>query len=232
MRNLLVKFVFFTAIGSTSISIPGVSSAKMKGKLGMYVMNMNPRGEEAAIDSKSRWGFGINGVLPSPTFLNLIAGVLGFEGTTLLNETREFYDDTGLRIEHQTNQNYARIFIGPRIGLHGTGFIRPHAGINGALILSGINTDVVVPDDYHPEKEIRQLFRENNQVMLGYDITLGVDLNFSQNISLDGGIKYLKTFSNPKHLGRGSEKVFSDYFEIYVGLGAAFDIAKGNRRKY
>jgi opacity protein-like surface antigen len=149
-----------------------------------------------------------------------------------LNETREFYDDTGLRIEHQTNQSYARIYLGPRIGIHGTGFVRPHAGINGALIISGINTDVVVPDDYHPDKEIRQIFRKNSQAMLGYDITLGVDFNFSKNISLDGGVKYLNTFSKPKSLGRGSERIFSEYFQIYVGLGATFDISPKNRRKY
>jgi opacity protein-like surface antigen len=232
MRNLLVKIVLVIVFGTVIIPAAGVSASKMEGKLGMYVMNMSPRGEEVKIDSKSRWGFGINGVLPSTTFLNLIAGVLGFEGSKFFDETIEFYDDTGLRIEHQTNQNYARIFIGPRIGIHGTGFFRPHAGINGALILSGINTDVVVPDDYYPEKEIRQLYREKNQVMLGYDITLGVDLNFSKNISLDGGVKYLNTFSKPKHLGRRSERVFQEYFEIYVGLGAAFDISRKNRSKY
>ncbi len=70
--------------------------------------------------------------------------------------------------------------------------------------------------------------------MFGYDITLGVDLNFSNRIALDGGVKYLKSFSVPQQLGEGSVRVHPEYFQIYIGVGASFDLlarSKGSKEE-
>jgi hypothetical protein len=64
-------------------------------------------------------------------------------------------------------------------------------------------------------------------VVAGYDITLGIDLNFSNTVALDGGVRYLQSFSVPQQLGQGSEKIHPQYFQVYLGIGASFDMIKG-----
>ena len=88
---------------------------------------------------------------------DLLAFAGGAELIRMLGQTTEYRDvQTGLRIEQQTNQDYARIFLGGRFGPHGPGFVRPHIGANLALVVYDISTDVVVPDDIDRENEIRQ----------------------------------------------------------------------------
>ncbi len=97
----------------------------------------------------------------------MLAGVGGLEIINLLGETIEFSGNiTGLRVEQQTSQNYGRIFVGSQIGGHGNGFVRPHAGLNVALVLYCIDTDVVIPDDFDREKEIRQNLSSNPHAVL------------------------------------------------------------------
>ena len=91
-----------------------------------------------------------------------------------------------------------------------------------------ISTDVTIPDDYDRERSIRQNLRKQDHAVLGYDITLGVDLNFSNTIALDGGVKYLKSFSVPQQLGDGAVRIHTQYFQIYFGIGVSFDmLSKG-----
>jgi hypothetical protein len=83
---------------------------------------------------------------------------------------------------------------------------------------------VVVPDDFNRQNEIRQSLRREGNVIFGSDITLGLDLNFSNGIALDGGVKYIKSFSVPQQLGEGSVYIYPQYFQIYIGVGASFDM--------
>ena len=62
--------------------------------------------------------------------------------------------------------------------------------------------------------------------MFGYDFTLGIDLNFSNSIVVDGGVRYVKSFSVPQQLAEGSEKINPQYFQVYVGAGITFDFIK------
>jgi opacity protein-like surface antigen len=98
--------------------------------------------------------------------------------------------------------------------------------MNVALVVYSISTDLVVEDTWTGE-EIRQNVSSETQAVVGYDITLGIDLNFSNTVALDGGIRYVKSFSVPQQLGEGSEKIHPQYFQIYLGIGVSFDMAQG-----
>ncbi|MEE9553917.1 MAG: hypothetical protein V3W18_06425 [candidate division Zixibacteria bacterium] len=203
------------------------SDAIAGGKVGIYGIRMTPSGKDAENYSRPGWGGGFHVVVPVPQLRNGVAGVAGIDIANLLSETTEYIDGiTGFRVEQQTSQDYVRTYIGSQVGGHGNGFIRPHAGINLALVYYGIKTDVVVPDDSDRENEIRQNLSKENHWVFGYDITLGVDLNFSNKIALDGGVRYLKTFSLPQQLGENSVKIHPQYFQVYIGIGVSFRMMK------
>jgi len=210
----------------------GFSEAVAGGKIGVYGIHMAPRGDDAKNFSRPGYGLGGHIVVPVPQLLNFFAGTAGFEGINLLSETVTFRDRlTGLRVEQQTSQDYFRLFLGGQIGGHGKGFFRPHAGLNLATVFYGINTDVVIPDDEDREKEVRQKLRGENHTVFGYDITLGVDLNFWNKWNLDGGVRYLKSFSLPQQLGAGSGKIHPEYFQVYLGIGLSFRAFRQAREK-
>jgi hypothetical protein len=200
-------------------------NANAGGKFGIYGIRMVPYGLDAEQYSSAGWGLGLHAVVPFPEIGNIVAGTAGIEAVNLLQHTETFIDDrTQLRVEQQTDQNYFRIYLGAQIGGHGNALFRPHAGVNIALLYYQIGTDVVVPDDYNREQEIRQKLRDEGNVSFGYDVNLGLDLNFSNTIALDGGVKYLKSFSVPQQLGEGSVKIYPQYVQIYLGIGLSFDM--------
>jgi hypothetical protein len=197
------------------------------GKVGVYGIRMVPSGDDAEDYSRPGWGGGLHLVAPVPQLHNLLAGTAGIEMVNLLSRTVEFRDQiTGLRVEQQTDQNFFRIYLGGQVGGHGNGFIRPHAGINLALSIYNYDLDVVVPDDSDREDDIRQNLDQESEVVFGYDVTLGVDLNFSNTIVLDGGVRYLKSFSVPQQLADDAETIHPQYFQIYLGVGVAFEMIR------
>ncbi len=199
------------------------------GKLGIYGIRMTPYGAAARDYARPGWGGGIHAVVPLESMANLVAFDGGLEIVNLLSATKFFQDRlTGLRTEQQTSQNYFRLFVGGEIGGHGNGFIRPHGGIHLALVHYRIDTDVVIPDDFDRENEIRQELQEEGRTIFGYDMTLGVDLNFSNTWTIDGGVRYVKSFSLPQQLGDGSVTVHPDYFQIYLGVGISFNAFQGD----
>jgi len=201
------------------------SEANASGKVGVYGIRMVPDGTDAERYSRPGWGGGLHIVAPVRQVSNLLAGVAGFEYINLLDKTIVFRDRvTQLRTEQQTDQHYLRIYLGAQVGGHGNGFIRPHAGVNLALINYGISTDVVIPNDADPDDEIRQSLGSESRWVFGYDFTLGVDLNFSNKLALDGGVRYLKTFSLPQQLGGDSVTVHPQYFQVYFGVGVSFSM--------
>jgi opacity protein-like surface antigen len=217
---MISKRLFAAAVLCMFFANPAISG----GKVGIYGTYMTPYGSDAKDFSRAGWGGGIHAVFPVQPAQNLFAGVVGLEAVNLMSQTDRFRDPrTGLRTEQQTTQNYFRLYLGAEIGPHGNGFLRPHAGINLAGILYNISTDVVVPDDYDHSKDIHQSVDSKTKTVFGYDITLGLDLNFSNTISVDGGVKYLKSFSVPQQLGEGSVTVHPQYFQIYLGVGVSFD---------
>jgi hypothetical protein len=219
-RSLVLRRAFFSIL---LLSLPaGVGQAG--GKIGIYGIYMTPHGVDAEKYSDPGFGLGAHIVLPVPELYNLFAGTAGFEYVNLMSKTVSVQDSkTFLRVDQETSQAYYRLYIGGQIGGHGNGFLRPHAGINIALGFYHIGTDVVVPDDYDREKEIRQSLSSKTRVVGGYDFTIGLDLNFSNTVALDFGTRYVKSFSVPEQLGEGSVKIYQQYFQIYIGIGAALD---------
>jgi len=212
-RNVLRKFNSYVILILIVFISIGLSEAIAGGKVGIYGIYMVPRGED----------FGLHIVVPVPQLANILAGTAGFEFINLLNKTIELRDsNTGLLVEQKTNQGYFRLFIGAQVGGHGNAFFRPHAGMNIALVVYNISTDLVVADSWTGE-EIRQNVSDESHTVAGYDITLGIDLNFSNEFAIDGGIRYVKSFAVPQQLGEGSVKIHPQYFQIYLGIGIGFD---------
>ncbi len=210
----------------------GFSTARAEGKVGIYGIRMVPYGTEGEKHSRPGWGGGLNVVAPFPQLGNMLAGTLGFEATNLLSRTVVFQDWlTGLRVEQQSDQYYARVYLGPQVGGHGNGFVRPHAGLNVALVFYNFHTDVVIPDDANRENEIRQNLKSVTKAVFGYDLNAGVDLNFANKVAVEGGVRYLKSFSVPQQLGDEAVKIHPQYFQIYLGVGASFQVFKKSNRE-
>jgi hypothetical protein len=222
-RNFLGKFnsyVILILIIFISITL---SDAIAGGKVGVYGIYMVPRGEEAENYSQPGWGFGLHIVVPVPQLANILAGTAGLEFINLLDKTIDLRDrTTGLWVEQNTSQNYSRFFIGAQVGGHGNAFFRPHAGMNIAMVVYSISTDLVVSDSYTGEEIIQNVSNETH-IVAGYDITLGIDLNFSNKFAIDGGVRYVKSFSVPQQLGEGSVKIHPQYFQVYLGIGLGFN---------
>jgi hypothetical protein len=96
--------------------------------------------------------------------------------------------------------------------------------VNLALILNDFRIDNVVPNDADPENPISQNLKNVTRVVFGYDLAVGLDLNFSNTVALDGGVKYVKSFSVPQQLGADAVKIYPQYFQIYFGVGVSFDV--------
>jgi hypothetical protein len=214
--NLCVILILIIFLSST------LSDAIAGGKAGVYGIYMVPRGEDAKNYSQPGLGFGFHIVVPVPQLANILAGTVGLEFINLLEKTIDYRDrTTGLRVEQNISQNYFRLFLGGQVGGHGNAFFRPHAGMNVALVYYNISTEIVEAYSSN-EGEIKLSGNTEGHVVAGYDITLGIDLNFSNKFAIDGGIRYVKSFSVPLQLGAGSVKIHPQYFQIYLGIGLGF----------
>jgi len=195
------------------------SECKAGDRVMIYGTRMIPFGNDATTYTRAGYGAGGQIIIAVPALLDVFAGVAGIEYVNLLSKTVTFIDrPTGLRVDQETSQGNLRLYLGGQIGGHGNGFLRPHAGINLSLTYYTFSVDVVVPDDYNREQEIRQNLRSEGQLAVGYDMTFGLDLNFGK-FSVDGGVRYLKSFSVPEQLGEGSVHIYPNYFQVYIGAG-------------
>ena len=193
------------------------------GKFEIYGLRLDPVDQDARQYSRPGFGGGLQIVGPVPVMAKLIAGVGGFELVNLLTGKKVFIDpQTGLRVEQQTAQNYARLFAGGQVGSHSSGFVRPYAGLNVALVWYGINTDVVVPNDANREDEIRQTLRDEDKFAFGWDANTGIDFNFRDRWSIDTSVRYLHSYGVPQQLGGGAVTIQPSYVQYKLGLGIGF----------
>jgi hypothetical protein len=197
-------------------------TARAGPNVSLYGIHMDPSDQDAKNFSRASYGAGLHGSFPVPQLGNAFAGEVGIEFVNMLSEMHEFHDpQTGLRVEQQTTQHYFRLFLGPEIGPHESGFFRPHVGAHVALVNHGISTDIVVPDDINRENEIRQNLRSESRTAFGYDFSAGADLNFGQ-VFMEGGARFAKSFNVPQQLGAGAVTIHPGYVQIYFGLGMNF----------
>ena len=71
------------------------------------------------------------------------------------------------------------------------------------------------------ENEIRQDLRDEHRAAFGYDVTLGVDINPWNKVSIDVGARFVKSFNVPQQLGAGSEPIHPGYVQAYLGVAFA-----------
>ncbi len=207
---LSVVTIFFVLSSATTVY------ADITSKLTLDYME--PGNSDARDFSKGN--FGISGELefhfvgiPDP-----ISWAVGLDWIAMASQEATYYEESGLRVVHQTNQEYSRLWFGPRLKSHASAFFRPYIGVNGALIYSSINTDLVVPDDNDPNNEIRQKLASDSDLLFGYDITAGLEMKVAKGWSLDLGMKRLETFGEPEQLSFGAVTVHPSYNLYYIGV--------------
>lgn len=215
--------VLMVAIGLVAA---GAAPVLASGKLEFYGIRMEPSGQAAERYSRPGWGGGFEVVSPLPRVPDLLAGVGGLEVVNLLSQKTEYMDPVyAIRVEQHTDQYYARFFLGGEIGPHGSGVVRPHAGLNLALVMYGIGTDLLLIDDIEGTQIRRNLGRED-QAAFGYDASFGVDFNFLDRFVVDVGARYLKSFDVPQQLSEGSVTIHPEYFQVYLGLGMSLGLLR------
>ena len=200
-------------------------------KLDAYAIYMTPYGIDARNYNRPGFGIGGNVVYPFQETYGALAGVVGFEFVNLLDkqfDDVEYIDGVPFPYTQETSQNYARFYLGPQFGAHGKGIIRPYAGANLDFSVYWISTDIVVKDNANPNNEIRKNKSSSSHAVFGFDLMMGADIKPWENFSIDGGLKYLKSFSLPEQLGDGSLTIYPQYFQVYLGVGVSFDAFKEN----
>jgi len=190
------------------------------GKAGVYGIYMEPRSSDSKDFSDPGWGVGFHVVTPLEQVHNLLAGVAGLEFVNLMSETHTFYDPyIAAQVDQTTSQDYYRLYVGPSIGPHGPGFLRPYAGTNIALVVYNINTHAEIAD---PDQPYSNTVSSRTEAAFGWDVNGGVDLNIKNRFPVDIGVRYLKSFNVPQQLGTNAVTVYPKYFQFYIGIGLSF----------
>ncbi len=204
---LILFFVPHTALAGNKIAVHGIY--------------MIPYGTDAKDVSRPGWGLGGDFIIGLPGTRDILLGVLGIEYVNLMSNSLDLATDVEgviLPYTKQTDQWYGRLRFGGQIGGLGNGFLRPYLGLNGALVIYSINTDL----NFHPssgEQDFTEHAYDETHAVFGADITLGLDMNVSEHVSVDGGVKYLKSFGVPDQLGGSSVKIYPQYFQVCLGVG-------------
>ena len=188
----------------------------MDGKLGLHVVRMDPSGNDASRDAKPGWGFGVQltATTRSRTSRLLdsgrLAGILGIEYVNLQPQETLVIDPGGGPASVVRNDQYlGRFYLGPEIGAHGHGLLRPHAGANVALVLYGISYGNGIGD---------------HKAVFGYDVSGGLDFNPWNTASFDLGARYVRLFGSPPQLPFiTAEPIASAYVQAYLAVGFSLD---------
>ncbi|MBU0690868.1 hypothetical protein KKC97_11400 [bacterium] len=219
MTRTFLSVMLLLALGL----LAGVNSADAH-KLGLHGIYMEPNGSDAEEYSDGAVGYGVHFVGAGKKPFNMFGFVIGLENVDLHSDTERLIEPTTLlRVDHKIRQRYTRFFVGAELGGHGRGFLRPHIGMNLAIINYGFSIDAEVKDDYDPDLVIRQEIYGEDKWVFGQDITLGLDLLVHSRVYVDVGVRYLKSYSVPVPLEYGPVEVHPEYFQVYLGIGLNFD---------
>jgi hypothetical protein len=184
----------------------------------IYGLAMDPTDQAARDFSDPGWGGGLDVSWPVTGTEGMLSGIAGIELASLYSSVKKFQDQTtGLRIEQHTDQVYSRLFIGGELGPHGNGTIQPYGNLAVALVIYGISTEVVIPDDENIENSINQHLSDHTEAAFGWSAGGGVNLNFGK-WGIDGGVRFLKQYGVPQQLGAGAVTIEPSYFQYRVGL--------------
>jgi opacity protein-like surface antigen len=183
----------------------------MDGKLGVHIVRMDPNGTDATRYTEPGWGFGVQLTATARSRTaklidsGLLAGIAGIEYVNLQAQERFIYDPVGVSVTVERNDQYlGRLYLGPEIGGHGHGLLRPHAGANLALVLYGISYGNGFGD---------------HKTTYGYDFSAGLDFNPWNTVSFDLGARYVKMFGIPAQLSfETAEPIEPAYVQAYLAV--------------
>jgi hypothetical protein len=205
----------FAALALCTLALPALAAIP---RVTLYGLAMDPTDKTARDYSDPGWGGGIDVSWPVTGTDGLLSVIGGFEAASLLSRVKKFQDQTtGLRIEQHTNQVYGRLFLGGELGPHGNGTIEPYGNLAVALVMYGISTEVVIPDDSDLENSINQHLSDHTEAAFGWSAGAGVNLNFGK-WGIDGGIRFLKQYGVPQQLGAGAVTIQPSYFQYRLGV--------------
>jgi len=204
---------FRTALVLAVLALAAAPAQAMDGKLGVHVVRMDPNGSDA---TEPGWGFGVQltatGRSRTAKVIDrgVLAGIVGIEYVNLQPQETLVIDPGGGTVSVVRNDQYlGRLYLGPEIGAHGHGRLRPHAGANLALVFYGISYGNGLGD---------------HKTTYGYDFSAGLDMNPWNTVSLDLGARYVKMFGIPAQLGfETAEPIEPAYVQAY--LAVAFSLA-------
>jgi hypothetical protein len=211
MRPLMHAFV---VLALCALALPARAATP---RCTIYGVLMDPTDKEARDFSDPGWGGGVDVSWPVHGTEGMLSMIGGIEAASLFSSVKTFHDPTGLRIEQHTNQVYGRMFLGGELGPHGNGTIQPYGNLAVALVIYGISTDVVIPDDVNAENAINQHLSDHNEAAFGWSAGTGVNLFFGK-WGVDGGIRFLKQYGLPQQLGAGAVTIQPSYFQYRLGL--------------
>ena len=202
--------------GGVLATVPTAHAATPRASI--YVMRLDPVDRVARDFAKSGWGGGIDVSWPPQGTEGLFSVIGGLEAASLLSKVKTFQDQTTLlRIEQHTDQFYSRFFVGAELGPHGNGFLEPYANAAVALVVYGISTDVVIPNDANPDNSIKQHLSSKTEAAFGWSAGTGVNLNFGR-WGIDGGARFLKQYGVPQQLGNGAVTIQPSYVQYRLGV--------------
>jgi opacity protein-like surface antigen len=199
--------LFFIAVFLLS-AFPAMADITQK-----YSLNyMRPYNSDAAKVSKGNFGaswemeFHLEGVP------DIISWGAGLDFVDMLGERSTYRDSYGDPYIHELDQNYFHLWFGPRLRSHNKAPVRPYMGTQLSLILYEYSSSLYIPglDPTYIDRDF--------EFALGYGIHGGVEFRFSPAWSLDLGVKYLKTFGEPRQLSFDSVTVYPSYLLYQIGV--------------
>ena len=202
------------ALGVLATAAPAIAATP---RVTVYALRLDPVDRAARDYARPGYGGGVDVSWPLQGTEGLLSVLGGIEASSLLSNVKTFHDQlTGLRIEQHTNQFYARMFAGGELGPHGNGFMQPYSNIAVGLVIYGISTDVVIPDDVNRQNSINQNLSSRTEAAFGWSAGAGVNLNFGR-WGIDGGVRFLKQYGVPQQLGDGAVTIQPAYAQYRLG---------------
>lgn len=193
-----------------------VSAAQPRWTVGVH--QLDPKDATARDYSRPGYGLSVDVSLPLTGAQGMVALLAGIEGTSLMAKQKDLRDGlTGLRVEQHTDQFHGRLFVGGRLGPHGNGTLQPYGDLALALVLYGISTTVVVPDDSDRQNDINQLLSSRTEAAFGWSAGTGVNLNLGS-WGIDGGVRFLKQYGVPQQLGDGAVTIHPAYLQYRLAV--------------
>jgi opacity protein-like surface antigen len=178
-----------------------------------YSVNyMRPYNTDAGKIGESNFGaswemeFHLEGI---PDYISWGAGL---DWVDMLGERSSFWDSGGTPFVHELDQNYFLFWFGPRLRSHNQAPLRLYAGAQLALIYYEYSSSLYIPgNDPTP-------IESDHDFALGYGLHGGVEFRVAPGWSIDLGLKYLKTFGEPRQLSFDSVTVYPSHLLYQIGV--------------